>query len=315
MTDMLPMIAGMKLYEIVFAVSCVCLSLILLNANRLNNVVCVFVGFISLSYFLWGGLARFEDLGEPGNLFLYWGIGGAIAAFTLRGSVALGCAGGIFGVVMMLVLGFILCPLYWLLYVFIILSTCFRVAPKYNLVVALISVLSVTTILWKQEIIVHEHRHYGDGKTCCGVYVRGEKFVDGKWVEATGSRQALVTGESYTASSLEPSCGSFAPWSERHTRLFRLTSGMSADSVNIETYTGNNLVAVAPSTLAPGCQISIIPAGASALANDRVNSETLENYKSNLRSQTRRLKVESLLYAYPDGSVRGHTNYLRKWMN
>ncbi len=311
-----PLIAGLKLYEIVCAISLACVGIMLLNIKRYDHPVKALFSFVTLSYFLWGGLARFEDLGEAGNLFWSWGIGGAIAAFTLRGTILLGCAGGVVGLLTMAILGAVLCPLYWIYYVFVIVTNALRVAPAYNIVVTLISFLSVTTLVWKQEVVVHEHRQYGDGKTCCGVYVRGQKYVDGDWLDASGARQALVTGETYTPASLEASCGSFVAADARDERLFRLCSGSTADSVNIETYTGTKLRTKAPEKLVAGSIININPRTNLLLDNGRVNMETVNSFdKESVLRQTRRLKVEALLYAYPDGFVRGHTNILRKLMH
>ncbi len=307
------------MYEIVIAVSIACLILLLFNINRITQCpVKMVVGFVCVSYFLFGGLARYEDLGEIENLFLTWGIGGAIAVYSFRGALAIGCAGGIVGFFALIIVGFIFCPLYWLMYVFIIISNSFRVAFGYNVVISLISVLSVTVLLWKQEIVINEHRQYGDGKTCCGVYVQGQKLNgEGDWVAATTSRQALVTGEVYTPASLEPSCGYFAPFSQRRTSLFRLSSGSTPDAVSIHTYHDSSEIQVyAPTdgTLKPGSMVSFIPK--SELANaSSFDMSKLDECRETLRKNVRRLKVEALLYAQPDGSVRGHTNNLRKFLS
>lgn len=137
MNTILDIIHHASWIELIISIYSVCLILLIVNMRRMENGVRCLISLSVLTFFLIGGLVWLEEKHDTANFFLYWAIGGAIGQFTFAGAVLLGLFGGLAGIIVTLLLGFVLCPLLWLRLVFSILCLSLVETPKRSIAIIL----------------------------------------------------------------------------------------------------------------------------------------------------------------------------------
>lgn len=297
--------------EAITSISLFCMFLIIVNFSRLTNPMRCLIALALVTYGLVGGLSWLEYRHDWESLFLYWGIFGAIAQFSLAGVVLAGVSGFPFGCLLILVLGFILCPLIWLRLVITILLTSFTSLPKRSFIGIIIGVASyfgftyapisvditnsITNIINRAGDT--NYYHYTDIHN--NYYLQYLENIINKnksnrqpiayAITVTGDgygEQTLTAGASYTAAQLSPCCGSLTSPYGSDKVVFSVTSGSDADSCVLTK--GNAGFSIESSAGGSDNSIKATPGATITLRN-------------NAGEDVRTLYVDSVLYLDEEG--------------
>lgn len=132
MLDLLPVSSALATpLETIIAISLFCICFLFINIALFDRAFPSLLAMLLTSYGLIGGIMSLET--SPGgfqDMFAIMAICGAIAQFSIAGTLFLGLCGGLMGFVLIIFLGFICCPIIWLRIVFNILLIVVRYPKK-----------------------------------------------------------------------------------------------------------------------------------------------------------------------------------------
>lgn len=245
---------GLTVVEALSSVSVLCIYLIIINFGRFYNGMKCLLGLILSSAGLIYGILAVQQGQSWESLVICWGIFGAIARFSLAGTLIMGVSGWPMGCLVTIILGFILCPITWLQIVFSVLLLCFTSTPKRSLsgiAIALAAYFGLTyaptqvninqTLEYLKNIHYNDYStHNYDNRTFNNRFTQiieeiknynknySQPIAYAITISGVGeSEQTLAAGCSYTMPQLSPACGSHLeiPDELKNTVVFSVEAG------------------------------------------------------------------------------------------
>lgn len=255
--------------DFVLVVSLFCISFLILNFNRLTNAFPVLLSLILTSAGLLLGMMSLDIFpGTHGfeNMLLYMAIFGAIAQFTMAGALFMGIAGGFYGFILTLLLGFICCPIVWLRCVFNVVLIVFN-RPLAGCITAfiwcglafLLSYSSVTirenNDIYRFEVIINKYYYLQDIRNINRINKTPVCYAITAECENTGEVVFLAVNHPYSTNELTHCCPATL---EQCNNIYTTLTKDQVQQLQLPQSTHTPVMQLTPSKDKHGCMVQAL---------------------------------------------------------